>query len=87
MGYSPQVLIVVLIIRMIDIYNLIIFARVIASWLVQNPYNPIYRFLFSMTEPILGPLRRMMPNMGLDFSPIVAYLLLNILKRLLASLF
>ncbi|MCB5256246.1 MAG: YggT family protein [Candidatus Cloacimonadaceae bacterium] len=87
MGYSPQVLIVVLIIRMIDIYNLIIFARVIASWLVQNPYNPIYRFLFSMTEPILGPLRRMMPNMGLDFSPIVAYLLLNILKRILASLF
>lgn len=86
MGYSPQVLIVVLIIRMIDIYNLIIFARVIASWLVQNPYNPIYRFLFSMTEPILGPLRRMMPNMGLDFSPIVAYLLLNILKRILASL-
>jgi YggT family protein len=87
MGYSPQVLIIVLIIRMIDIYNLIIFARVIASWLVQNPYNPIYRFLFSMTEPILGPLRRMMPNMGLDFSPIVAYLLLNILKRILASLF
>ncbi|MCB5248072.1 MAG: YggT family protein [Candidatus Cloacimonadales bacterium] len=87
MGYSPQVLIIVLIIRMIDICNLIIFARVIASWLVQNPYNPIYRFLFSMTEPILGPLRRMMPNMGLDFSPIVAYLLLNILKRILASLF
>ena len=87
MGYSPQVLIIVLITRMIDIYNLIIFARVIASWLVQNPYNPIYRFLFSMTEPILGPLRRMMPNMGLDFSPIVAYLLLNILKRILASLF
>jgi YggT family protein len=69
------------------VYNLIIFARVIASWIVQNPYNPIYRFLFSMTEPILGPIRRMMPNMGLDFSPIVAYLLLNIAQRILASLF
>ncbi|MCK9556784.1 MAG: YggT family protein [Candidatus Cloacimonetes bacterium] len=85
MIYSPQVLIVLLIIRMIDIYNMVIFARVIASWLVQNPYNPIYRFLFSMTEPILAPLRRVMPNMGLDFSPIVAYLLLNILQRILAS--
>ncbi|MCB5259238.1 MAG: YggT family protein, partial [Candidatus Cloacimonetes bacterium] len=29
---------------MINMYNLIIFARVIASWIVQNPYNPIYRF-------------------------------------------
>ncbi|MCK9332189.1 MAG: YggT family protein [Candidatus Cloacimonetes bacterium] len=67
-------------------YNLIIFARVIASWIVQNPYNPIYRFLFTMTEPLLAPIRNIIPNMGLDFSPIVAYLLLNILQRILGSL-
>ncbi len=84
---NTSALLVLLIIRIIYVYNLIIFARVIASWIVQNPYNPIYRFLFSMTEPILGPIRRMMPNMGLDFSPIVAYLLLNIAQRILASLF
>jgi YggT family protein len=84
---NTSALLVLLIIRIIYVYNLIIFARVIASWIIQNPYNPIYRFLFSMTEPILGPIRRMMPNMGLDFSPIVAYLLLNIAQRILASLF
>jgi uncharacterized protein YggT (Ycf19 family) len=34
----------------------------------------------------LGPIRSIMPNMGLDFSPIVAYLLLNILRRILSSI-
>jgi len=74
------------IIRLIQIYNLIILARVIASWIIHDPYNPIYRFLHGITEPILGPIRSIMPNMGLDFSPIVAYLLLNILQRMLISL-
>ncbi|MFA6675191.1 MAG: YggT family protein, partial [Candidatus Cloacimonadaceae bacterium] len=82
----PHVLIILVIIQMINMYNLIIFARVIASWIVQNPYNPIYRFLFTMTEPLLAPIRNIIPNMGLDFSPIVAYLLLNILQRILGSL-
>lgn len=84
--YSPSGLMILLIIRIISIYNLIIFGRVIASWIVQDPSNPIFKFLYSMTEPILGPIRRMMPNMGLDFSPIVAYLLLNILQRILTSI-
>lgn len=84
--YSSSGMMVLLIIRILDIYNMIIFARVIASWIVQDPYNPIYRFLFTMTEPIMGPIRRMMPNMGLDFSPIVAYLLINILQRILHSI-
>jgi len=86
MAFSPHVLIILVIIQMINMYNLIIFARVIASWIVQNPYNPIYRFLFTMTEPLLAPIRNIIPNMGLDFSPIVAYLLLNILQRILGSL-
>lgn len=86
MAFSPHVLIILVIIQMINMYNLIIFARVIASWIVQNPYNPIYRFLFTMTEPLLAPIRNILPNMGLDFSPIVAYLLLNILQRILGSL-
>jgi len=84
--YSPSGMLILLIVRMLSIYNLIIFGRVIASWLVQDPSNPIYRFLFSMTELILGSIRRIMPSMGLDFSPIVAYLLINILQRILTSI-
>jgi YggT family protein len=74
------------IIRIIQIYNILIFARVILSWVIRDPYNPIYRFLLGITEPLLGPIRSIIPNMGLDFSPIVAYLLLNILQRFLISL-
>ncbi|MCB5262935.1 MAG: YggT family protein [Candidatus Cloacimonetes bacterium] len=74
------------IINLISIYNFIILARVISSWVIQDPSSQILRFLHAITEPILGPIRSIMPNMGLDFSPIVAYLLLNILRRILSSI-
>lgn len=74
------------IIRLIAIYNYIILARVLLSWFIQDPASQIMRFLYAITEPILGPIRSIMPNMGLDFSPIVAYLLLNILRRILISI-
>ncbi|MCB5252757.1 MAG: YggT family protein [Candidatus Cloacimonadaceae bacterium] len=74
------------IVNLIAIYNLIILARVISSWIIRDPSSQILRFLYAVTEPILGPIRNIMPNMGLDFSPIVAYLLLNILRRILISI-
>ncbi len=83
---SASGLALLFVIRLIQIYNILIFARVIASWIVRNPYNPIYRFLFEITEPLLGRIRNIMPSMGLDLSPIVAYLLLNILQKFLFSL-
>jgi YggT family protein len=83
---SASGLALLFIIRIIQIYNILIFARVILSWVIRDPYNPIYRFLLGITEPLLGPIRSIIPNMGLDFSPIVAYLLLNILQRFLISL-
>ncbi len=84
--YSPSYLIIMTLIRAISIYNLLIFARVIMSWIIHDPYHPIYRFLFSLTEPVLGPLRRIIPSGMLDFSPIVAYFLLQILQNILRSL-
>lgn len=74
------------IINLIGIYGYVILARVIASWVIQDPGSQIFRFLHAVTEPILGPIRNIMPNMGLDFSPIVAYLLLNILRKILISM-
>ena len=84
--YSPSYLIIKTLINALNIYNILIFARVILSWIIQDPYNPIYRFLYSITEPVLGPLRRIIPSGMLDFSPIVAYFLVRILAGVLQSL-
>ncbi len=74
-------------IRIIQIYNILIIARVFASWIVRNPYNRVYHFLITITEPVLGLIRRILPPiMGLDLSPIIAFFILNLLSRILASL-
>ncbi|HYM49624.1 MAG TPA: YggT family protein [Candidatus Limnocylindrales bacterium] len=69
------------------IYLLIfaIFARAAASWFVRDAGSSIMRFLIDVTEPVLAPLRRFMPSaMGIDFSPMVAILVLYLLGQLLA---
>jgi YggT family protein len=69
------------------IYLLIfaIFARAAASWFVRDVGNAVMRFLFDVTEPVLSPLRRIMPTaMGVDFSPMVAILVLYLLGQILA---
>ena len=64
-----------------------IIARALASWFIQDPGNPVVAMLNDITEPIVGPVRRFMPNTGMiDFSPLVALILLNILQRVLLSL-
>jgi YggT family protein len=64
-----------------------IFLRMFLSFLVRDWRNPLLRFLFDITEPILAPLRRIIPGaMGLDFSPMVAvvglWLVLALVERL-----
>ena len=64
-----------------------IIARALASWFVQDPGNPIVAMLNDITEPIVGPIRRFMPSTGMiDFSPLVALILLQILRQVLLSL-
>jgi YggT family protein len=63
-----------------------IFARIILSWVDQGGQWRITQILLEITEPILAPIRRIMPNMGmLDLSPMVAILLLQLLSRVLVS--
>ena len=70
--------ILLFVVRIIQIYNILILARVFASWIIRNPYNRLYHFLLTITEPLLGPIRRILPPMmGLDFSPIIAFFILN----------
>ena len=69
------------------ILTILLFARAILSWFIQDPYNPIMRTLYDLTEPILAPLRRRMPPMGgFDLSLIVAFIGLRIIGQLVVSL-
>lgn len=60
----------------LTIYMYIIIARAIISWVNPDPYNPIVRFLNSVTEPVLFRIRRRLPLFfgGMDFSPIIVIL-------------
>ena len=64
-----------------------ILGRVIISWLNLSPYNPIVVALYQITEPILAPIRRVLPRMGMiDLSPMVALIIMMIVQRVLLSL-
>jgi YggT family protein len=64
-----------LICRLLNIYMIVVFARIILSWFPLQPGGlgaQLFSFTYSITEPVLGPVRRMMPRTGmLDLSPIV----------------
>lgn len=86
-----------MIVQLIDtIFNLIyllILLRILLSWLPAlgvrlDPYNPIVRLIYQLTDPILEPFRRIIPPLGMiDISPIVAILVLQLVQTLLISLF
>ena len=58
-----------------------VFMRVIISWTGMSPDNPIYAVIHEITEPILAPIRQFMPRIGLDLSPLVAALVLNLIAQ------
>ncbi len=62
-------------------YILIIIARALISWVSPDPFNPIVRFLYRATEPVLRPIRRRMPTaLGLDLSPLIVLLVLKFVE-------
>lgn len=69
---------------LLTIYMWIIIGRAIISWVNADPYNPIVRFLFEVTEPLLGPIRRRLPIMGgIDFSPVILIMVIMFLQSFL----
>ena len=64
-------------------YQWILIGRVIISWVNADPYNPIVRFLYNATEPVLARIRRALPVFagGFDLSPIVVWLGILFLRR------
>lgn len=63
-------------------YLWIIIARAIISWVNPDPYNPIVRFLYQVTEPVLYRVRRVIPFLGgIDLSPMIVILAIYFIKK------
>lgn len=69
----------------LNIYMWIVVARAVISWVNPDPYNPIVRFLYQATEPLLYRIRRTipMPMTGIDFSPIIVFVAILFLDSFL----
>jgi len=68
-------------------FNLLILARVLLSWINADRYSPVVQFIYRATEPILAPVRRILPPMGMmDFSPIVVIIAALIIKQIILQL-
>jgi YggT family protein len=68
-------------------YFWVIIARAVISWVNPDPFNPIVRFLYRVTEPVLRPIRRRLPTfqMGLDLSPMIVILAIYFLQSFLVE--
>ena len=67
----------------ITLYIWIIIIRALISWVSPDPFNPIVRLLYRVTEPVLRPVRRSLPThqIGLDLSPLLVIIGLEIVDR------
>ena len=75
-----------LLIFVIQAYVVLVFIRVILQWVSPYPRNAFMRFFWTVTEPVLGPIRRRLPLMsGFDLSPLVVWVAAIILIGLLRS--
>ena len=64
-------------------YTLLILGRVLLSWARISPYHPVAEWIYRLTEPLLAPIRNMMPPSGMiDWSPMIAMFVVMILRQL-----
>ncbi|MDD4363027.1 MAG: YggT family protein [Atribacterota bacterium] len=70
------------------IYGYFIIARIFLSWVPVDRSNPIIRFIYRVTEPILAPFRIILPlgGVGIDLSPVIVFFLLSLLRTSLIRL-
>ena len=69
-----------LIMFVLDIYTWVIIAAAVISWVTPNPSNPVVRLLRQLTEPVMAPIRQLLPpwkTFGLDFSPLIVILVIQ----------
>jgi YggT family protein len=83
---APVAIIGYLLFGFLSLYTLAIFIRIIFSWVGMSYANRLMRFIVLTTEPLMGPLRRTIPPVGMfDISPIVAFLILWLCKAAVAA--
>jgi YggT family protein len=69
---------------LIDGYSLVVLAAVVLSWIRLDPDHPVVKIVDALTEPVLGPIRRILPDFGgIDFSPMILLVVLRFLGGLL----
>ena len=71
----------------LNLYMWVIIIRAVISWFNPDPYNPIIRFLYRVTEPVLSPIRRWIPlgGMGIDISPMIVIAAIYFLNMFLVQ--
>ena len=79
-----------LVMNLLHIYSFIIIAAALITWVQPNPYNPIVQFLRRVTEPVLRPVRGLVPPEklgGLDISPLIVLVVIEyVIPRVLLAL-
>ena len=69
-----------------ELYIIVLLARVLLSWVQVDPRNPIINLIHQLTEPLLAPIRRMLPQSGsIDFSPMVAFVVVLIAEQVVLT--
>jgi YggT family protein len=67
-----------------ELYAVILLARVLLSWVQIDPNNQLVHIIYQLTEPLLAPIRRLLPqSSGMDFSPIVAFIILLVAEQVI----
>lgn len=72
----------------LNIFYWLIIMRALISWVNPDPLSPVAQFLYKTTEPILAPIRKILPlslRFGIDISPVIAFLILLFLKSFLVK--
>ena len=71
---------------MVDLYSLVVLGSVVVSWIQLPSTHPVVVFLSMVTEPLLAPIRRVLPDMGgFDFSPVVLFFGLRMVRGIVLS--
>jgi len=69
-----------------EVYSWLLLIRILLTWFPVDPYNPVVRFIARVTDPFLRLFRGILPPIGmLDLSPILAFIVLNLLRRLVVN--
>ena len=69
----------------LTIFYWMILIRALISWVSPDPFNPLVQFLYRTTDPVLDPIRERLPPMGIDISPIIAFLIIFFLQKFLVQ--